>query len=275
MITLSTKKRDESRTLEVHTNISEMEAQLSNWKTLCKGYRLEYEKSSDTIERIISWLPCIKRIHVGCESVLDFTEITFFGHNQHPWGASPEGQTIKFYEVGIERFIADIVMGKRAINDGLDMEEAGINVPEEQNNDESQKYFVITGESGELVVLETSDDYFEGYVLPPEKSKYEQVFRTKSAGLFYEMKRWMDNGYRTVTLLDMSYEQKFISCVNVVSWPKPESKKPESAESESAEQNTSQNDKGTTSVKNWTWTPEEEGHHPLFGGIAEHKRRHP
>ena len=187
MIILSGKKNDKEDLYKVHASISQMEAQLREWESLYSSDQLYSHKTVSTIQLIIAWLPNIARINVGYSGKIEWTEIIFYGHTPDPFGRSREGESIKFYEVGIEAFIFDIVMGTRALNDGLD-----IKVPEEEI-DSYEKELLVTHEVGGKYSIYTKDSANGSWQQPVTNAIFQLPY-----SLFERIKHFYDMGYTDV-----------------------------------------------------------------------------
>lgn len=201
MIILSARQNEEAEIHEVRTFFSEFQSQLNTWKAL-GGQTAKY---NNMIELIMNWLPSIARIHVGYKQRVEYTEITFYDHSPSPFGQSREGESIKFYETGLEYLIYDIVMGTRALNDGLDMKDAGIKVPEEEMEIPYEKELLVVYEGAELFSMYTKDSINSRWEMPVKKAMF-----TLSYTLYNRVRHYYDRGYTKVVFADRRKADKIL-----------------------------------------------------------------
>ena len=195
MIILSARQNEEAEIHEVRTFFSEFQSQLNTWKALC--WKSAKHREMEIIDRIMNWLPSIARIHVGYKQRVEYTEITFYNHSPSPFGQPREGESIKFYETGLEYLIYDIVMGTRALNDGLDMKDAVIKVPEEEREIPYEKELLVVHEGAELFSMYTKDSINSRWEMPVKKAMF-----TLSYTLYDRVRRYYDRGYTKVVFAD-------------------------------------------------------------------------
>lgn len=201
MIILSARQNEEAEIHEVRTFFSEFQSQLNTWRAL-GGQTAKY---NNMIELIMNWLPSIARIHVGYKQRVEYTEITFYDHSPSPFGQPREGERIKFYETGLEYLIYDIVMGTRALNDGLDMQDAGIKVPEEEREIPYEKELLVVHEGAEFFSMYTKDSINSRWEMPVKKVPY-----TLSFTFFQRIKHYCDRGYTRIKFIERKQADKIL-----------------------------------------------------------------